>query len=63
MNFSKKSTVAKHPKVFAVATAVVKSLWQWMKNQITKSSAETKDLDNLVGGLKIWEVLKRRGWK
>lgn len=29
-----------------------------MKNQITKSSAETEDLDNLVGGLKIWDILK-----
>ena len=45
-----------HPKVFTFVTAVVKS---WMKNQITKSSAETEDLNNLVtGGLKIWEILK-----
>jgi len=29
-----------------------------MKNRITKSSAEPEDLDNLVGGLKIWEIFK-----
>lgn len=29
-----------------------------MKNQITKNSAETEDLYDLVGGSKIWEILK-----
>ena len=53
-----KSTLAKHPKVFAVATAVPKSLWQRMKNQLTKSSAEAEDLDNLAGVFKMWGTLK-----
>ena len=52
-----KSTVEKHPKVFAVVTAVVKSLWQRMKNQFIKSRGLGL-LDNLVGGLKIREIVK-----
>lgn len=46
-----KSTVARQPRVFAVVTVIVKSLWQRMKY-------ETEDLDNLVEGLKTWESLK-----